>query len=204
MSVGDSGMTEARRGPMDLDGVAWPRHTERLTIRPARADDADAIWAYRRLEEVSRWLTNWIEDRDAWVEFHGHPDRLPGTFVVELGGRVIGDLMVRVENAWAQAEVTGRAKNTQAELGWSFDPGYSGRGYATEAVRELIRICFEDLGLRRVIGNCFADNEPSWRLMERLGMRREAHSVRDSLHRDLGWLDGYTYALLVDEWASGR
>jgi hypothetical protein len=47
---------------------------------------------------------------------------------------------------------------------------------------------------------CYADNEPSWRLMERLGMRREEYAVQDSLHRTKGWLDGMTYAVLADEW----
>jgi RimJ/RimL family protein N-acetyltransferase len=63
-----------------------------------------------------------------------------------------------------------------------------------------MRICFEDLGLRRVTANTFADNEPSWRLMERVGMRRELHTVRESLHRSGEWLDGLGYALLADEW----
>jgi RimJ/RimL family protein N-acetyltransferase len=80
------------------------------------------------------------------------------------------------------------------------DPAHGGHGYATEAVAELIRICFEDLGLRRVTALCFADNTASWRLMERLGMRRETHAVRDSLHRSGGWLDGFGYALLADEY----
>ena len=66
--------------------------------------------------------------------------------------------------------------------------------------RELVRLCFEDLGLRRVTANCFADNEASWRLMERIGMRREPYTVRDSLHRSGEWLDGMGYALLADEW----
>ena len=35
-------------------------------------------------------------------------------------------------------------------------------------------------------------------------MRRESHTVRDSLHRERGWLDGYTYALLADEWSARR
>jgi RimJ/RimL family protein N-acetyltransferase len=88
----------------------------------------------------------------------------------------------------------------QAELGWVLDPAYGGRGYATEAVRALLRVCFEDLGLRRVVALCFYDNEASWRLMERVGMRREAHNVRDSLHRSGEWLDGLVYALLAEEW----
>ena len=65
-----------------------------------------------------------------------------------------------------------------------------------------MELCFTDLELRRVFAICFADNAGSWRLMEKLGMRREAHNVKDALHRDRGWLDGYTYALLADEWAA--
>jgi RimJ/RimL family protein N-acetyltransferase len=70
----------------------------------------------------------------------------------------------------------------------------------TEALEEVLRICFDELGVRRVKAECFAFNEPSWRLMERVGMRREAHTVQDSMHRDLGWIDGYSYAILADEW----
>jgi catechol 2,3-dioxygenase-like lactoylglutathione lyase family enzyme len=119
-------------------------------------------------------------------------------------GRVVGDLMLSVEDAWSQGEVADRAAGVQAELGWVLDPEHGGSGYATEAVEELVRVCFEELGLRRVFASCFADNVPSWRVMERLGMRRELHAVQESLHRTRGWLDGYTYALLADEWRTRR
>jgi catechol 2,3-dioxygenase-like lactoylglutathione lyase family enzyme len=112
--------------------------------------------------------------------------------------------MLAVEDAWAQSEVADQAKGVQAEVGWALDPGHGGRGLATEAVAELIRVCFEELGLRRVVANCFADNVASWRLMERLGMRRETYTVRESLHRSGRWLDGITYALLADEWLALR
>ena len=105
-----------------------------------------------------------------------------------------------ISDAWAQSDVAEQAKGVQAEIGWALDPAYAGQGLATEAAAELVRICFEDLGLRRVKALCFADNKPSWRLMERLGMRREEYAVQDSLHRTKGWLDGMTYALLADEW----
>jgi RimJ/RimL family protein N-acetyltransferase len=108
--------------------------------------------------------------------------------------------MLRVEDAWAQAEVAEQARGVQAELGWVLHPDHAGHGYATEAVRALLRLCFEELGLRRVTANCFAANEASWRLMERVGMRRELYTVRESLHRSGEWLDGIGYALLADEW----
>ncbi len=84
--------------------------------------------------------------------------------------------MLRREDAWSQREVIDQARGAQAELGWVLDPAYTGSGYATEAVRELLRYCFEDLGVRRVTANCFLDNDASWRLMERVGMRRELHA----------------------------
>ena len=68
-------------------------------------------------------------------------------------------------------------------------------------MRELLRLCFRDLGVRRVTANCFLDNDTSWRLMERVGMRRELRAVRESPHRSGRWLDTVGCALLEEEWA---
>jgi RimJ/RimL family protein N-acetyltransferase len=183
-----------------LDAMTWPVRTERLSLRPATKEDLGSTWSYRRLETVSRWLISappTLEEHRVRFE---DPGSLAKTLVIELDGEVIGDLMVSIEDGWAQAEVTEQARGVQAELGWVLHPDHAGHGYASEAVRELIRLCFDDLGLRRLAANCFADNEASWRLMERVGMRREIYSVRDSLHRSGQWLDGMSYALLADEW----
>ena len=112
--------------------------------------------------------------------------------------------MLAIEDSWAQSEVADQARGVQAELGWCLDPDHGGQGYATEAVGWLVRLCFDTLGLRRVTANCFADNTASWRLMERIGMRREIYAVRESLHRSGDWLDGMGYALLADEWRAAR
>lgn len=181
------------------EAVSWPVRTARLTLRPAVADDLAATWEYRRLPEVSRWLTRAPATPEEYREQFLDPERLARTVVVELEGEVIGDLMLKVEDAWAQAEVADRARGTQAELGWVLHPEHAGHGYATEAVRALIDLAFDDLGLRRVTAGCFAANEASWRLMERVGMRRETVTVRESLHRSGEWLDGMGYALLADE-----
>jgi RimJ/RimL family protein N-acetyltransferase len=183
-----------------LDTVAWPLRTRRLTLRRATPEDLEATWRFRRLDVVSRWITRAPSTLDEYRPQFADPDSLARTLVIEHGDGVIGDLMVRLEDAWAQAEVADRAKGVQAELGWVLHPDHAGQGYATEAVRELLRLCFEDLRLRRVTANCFADNVESWRLMERVGMRREVHAIRESLHRSGDWLDGLSYALLADEW----
>jgi RimJ/RimL family protein N-acetyltransferase len=188
----------------DVATASWPLVTARLSIRPATEDDLEATWRFRRLPAVGQWLTRLPRDRDAYAEQFLAPQRLEKTLIVERHGEVVGDLMFSVEDAWAQAEVAERAQGVQAELGWVIAPEHARQGLATEAVRELISCGFEDLGLRRVFAQCFADNVASWRLMERLRMRREYHAVRESLHRSGEWVDGYRYAILADEWRAAR
>lgn len=180
--------------------LAWPLQTERLSLRPAELADAEALWVHRQLPEVGKWLGWHPVDHADWMATY--PDKYLDTLVVELDGHIVGDIMLSTGDGWGQREVRDQATGVQAELGWTFSPEVAGRGLATEAVRAVIALCFTDLGLRRVEAGAFADNTPSWRLMERVGMRRESYSVRDSLHRDLGWIDGVLYALLADEWAA--
>lgn len=180
--------------------LPWPRRTARLSLRPFAPHDVEATWRYRRLDEVSLWITTAPATLEDYRVLAMAPDRVSWTLVIEQGGVVVGDLMLRIEDAWAQAEVRDRARGVQAELGWVLDPSYAGRGLATEAVEELMRIAFVDLGLRRVTANAFADNVASSRLMERVGMRREIETRQESLHRSGSWLDGIGYALLAEEW----
>lgn len=186
----------------DLTDLTWPVRTARLTLRPTVEADFEAIWRIRGTDGVSRWMTDLAGDRDDFFARMREPKRLAATITLERDGVLIGDLMLRAEDPWAQGEVKDRAIGAGAEIGWCLDPAHGGHGYATEAAAELLRIAFEDLGMHRVTALCFADNEPSWRLMERIGMRREGYHVKDSLHRELGWVDGLTYALLAAEWTA--
>ncbi|MCH1866669.1 GNAT family N-acetyltransferase [Nocardioides sp. CFH 31398] len=190
---------------MTLSGLPWPRRTDRCVVRPVRDDaDVDAMWAYWGRPEVVHWTGGGDEDLDAHRERLSDPEKRARRLVVEHGGAVVGDLVLFPRDGWGQRPVREQAAGTEAEIGWAFDPAYAGRGLATETVPVLIDACLspapDGLGLRRVIASCFADNVPSYRLMERVGMRREAHHRRDSLHAELGWLDGLVYAVLADEW----
>jgi RimJ/RimL family protein N-acetyltransferase len=197
--------TTAPTAPPRRPVLECPLRTDRLTLRPATADDAEATWKYRRLDTVNQWLTGSPADLAGYRRLFSEPDRLAATVIVALGHRaaapIIGDFMLRRGDAWAQPDVADQARNTQAELGWVLDPAHTGHGYATEAVRELLRYCFRSLGVRRVTANCFLDNDTSWRLMERVGMRRELHAIHESLHRSGRWLDTVGYAILEDEWS---
>jgi RimJ/RimL family protein N-acetyltransferase len=186
--------------PTARQALTRPVRTERLTLRPATTDDADATWKNRRLESVGEWLTEVPSDLDAYRARFADPTRLAATVVVELDGDLIGDFMLRIEDAWAQGEVADQARGKQAELGWVLHPAHTGAGYATEAVRGLLEYSFATLGVHRVVANCFLANDTSWRLMERVGMRREGHAVAESLHRSGQWLDTVSYAVLAEEW----
>jgi RimJ/RimL family protein N-acetyltransferase len=178
-----------------------PLRTRRLTLRAAIPEDAEATWAYRQLADVNEWLSGTPDTYDGYLTQFADSDRLAATVIVERhDGTVIGDFMLRRQDAWAQTDVATKAADQEVELGWVLDPAHTGLGYATEAVAGLLRHSFEELRVHRVIASCFAANVASWRLMERLGMRREAHTRRDALHRSGQWLDSFSYALLADEW----
>jgi RimJ/RimL family protein N-acetyltransferase len=179
--------------------LTWPRQTARLSFRPATADDLRAVFEIRSRVEVGRWMPERPTSYPEFVLRFGELDVLGRTLVIELDGAVIGDLYLKLADAWAQADTADRA-GEEAEIGWCLSPAHQRQGYVSEAAAELVRTCFEDLGVRRISAAAFADNLASVRIMEKLGMRRETHGVRDSLHRDLGWVDGVVYALLAEEW----
>jgi RimJ/RimL family protein N-acetyltransferase len=173
--------------------------TERLELRPVRDEDVDRIMEYRNLPEVTRWLlrTQVTSEsfRAAWLRAAASPD--DRSMVVTLGGVVIGTVSLDVSDGMGQP---GMPLRTEAEIGYIFDPAYGGRGYATEAVTAMVAHAFDQMGIRRITAGCFADNHASVRILEKVGMRREQHGVGDSWHAELGWVDGYTYALLAEEW----
>lgn len=175
--------------------------TERLLLRQVREEDVDRILAYRNLPEVTHWLLRTEVDPDAfraaWLGGADDPD--DHSVVVVLDEVVIGTVSLDLVDGMGQP---GMPLRTEARLGYVFDPAYGGRRYATEAVTAVVAHAFETLGIRRITAGCFADNQVSVRILEGLGMRREQHGVGDSWHAEHGWLDGFTYALLADEWAA--
>ncbi len=187
-----------------LEEIDWPVTTRRLLLRRATEGDAETTWPFRRIPEVTRWMTAGPTTFEAYRERFVDAERLPKTLIIERDGDVVGDLFLQVQDAWAQAEVADQAKLVEAEIGWCVHPDHGGRGVATEGAAELLRLCFDVLGLRRVHATCFEDNVASWRVMEKLGMRREMHATRDSLLRTGEWADVVMYAILAEEWQEHR
>lgn len=194
--------TPTPQAPLDSLSVSpWPRRTERLLLRPYRQTDGDRLLEIRNRPQVWNWMLTTRVDRvafqAAWLRSADDPH--DQSVVVELDGTVIGTGSLEIHDGMGQDQA-GPTQRSEGLIGYIVDPRYAGRGFATEIAGELLSVAFEQLGLRRVTAGCYADNSASWRVMEKLGMRREQHGIRDSWHADLGWLDGCTYAVLADEW----
>ena len=102
----------------------------------------------------------------------------------------------RWATAWGRART--RRPGSEGLLGYLLDPAHHGNGYATEMVGAALDLAFGALGLHRVTAGCFADNVASWRVMEKAGMRREQHGIRDS--GTPSWAGSTaSYAVLADE-----
>ena len=90
----------------------------------------------------------------------------------------------------------GKPLLAEATIAYIVDAHHWGKGFGASTARGLMDSAFGSLGVRRVTATCNADNPASVRILEGLGMRREQHGVADSWHDELGWIDGFQYAIL--------
>jgi RimJ/RimL family protein N-acetyltransferase len=111
-----------------LASITWPVRTARLTLRAATPDDVEATWRFRRRKDVNRWLTRAPATVAGYRSQFLDPASLGKAIVIELAGEVVGDLMLQVEDAWAQTKVAEQARGVQAELGWVLHPDHAGLG----------------------------------------------------------------------------
>ena len=186
---------------MTSPDVSWPRRAGSLTLRPPTRDDLKRVLVWRNRPDVTRWLLRTTVEPEAftkaWLESAEDPDQ--HTAVALLDGMIVGTGSLDVHDGIGQFDGD-TWRRSEGELGYLVDPDHAGRGFATAIAGAMLGLAFTELGLHRVTAGCFADNVASWRVMEKLGMRREQHGVRDSWHAELGWIDGYTYGILAEEW----
>ena len=177
----------------------YPVRTSQLALRPFTPDDLDALHDFHRLPEVARYLYHEPRNRaEVSALLQGKiaastltADGKALCLAAELAatGQLVGDCTL----FWLS-----RAYR-QGEIGFIFHPAFQGRGLATEAAGALLRLGFGGLGLHRIIGRCDGRNQGSARVMERNGMRREAHLVENEFVKG-EWTDELVYAILRREW----
>ena len=166
------------------------------------AELAEQFLTWRHRPDVTRWfLQQRIEDTEEYVaDWAAYDDHDHHRVVAVLDGLMVGQATLGVVDGMGQSGNEAEFVGREGRLSYFVHPDHAGRGIATALARDAVANAFGRLGLRRVQAGCFADNVASWRVLEKLGMRREQHGVKDSFHAELGWLDGYTYAVLAEEW----
>ena len=177
----------------------WPLETERLLIRPFEAGDLEAMQAIHGDPRVVQWLYNeprtadevreLLERKIAGSSLAAEGDWVGGAATLRDGGRLVGDLAMQLVSA----------EHRCVEIGYIIDPVYAGQGFATEAASALLRLAFDQLGMHRVIGRVEPRNTGSVRVLEKLGMRREAHFVENEWVKG-EWQSEFVFAILDREW----
>ncbi|MBS1165663.1 MAG: acetyltransferase [Proteobacteria bacterium] len=181
--------------------IPLPTHqaTKRLVLRPFAADDWAAYADYHARPEVYAFLYRAAPtgaalreqfDRVLRARFEADGDVYRLAVMLKDGGAVAGEVLLKMASRDA----------LQAEIGYIFSPAHAGKGYATEAVAVLLSIGFETIGFHRIFARLDAANTGSVGVVERLGMRREAH-LRENDRFNGRWGDEYVYALLRAEWS---
>ena len=169
--------------------------TERLIIRKFRPDDFKALYDYLSDVNVVRfepYEPYTLEQAKREAEYRSNSEEF---FAVAMkdSGILIGNLYL------------GKRQFSTFELGYIFDRHWQMHGYATESATALLNYAFGELKAHRVVAECNPLNYRSRKLMERLGMRREAelkknvYFKKDSFGTPV-WQDTLQYAILSEEW----
>jgi len=176
----------------------FPIETDRLVLREFRAADEADIHAYASDPEVVR-LMIWGPNSPEATKVHlvgvlKAQEQWPRADVGlaierKTDHRVIGSISLRIKDEL----------NRTADIGYVLNRACWGQGYMLEAARAVLDAAFRQLGLHRVWATCDPRNRASYRVMEKLGMRREAHFRKDVLEKG-EWRDSYLYAILAEEW----
>ena len=169
--------------------------SERLIFRPVKESDLTKIHLLNSNEEIARFNTSGIpesvEETKAivanWITENSSENTQRFTFAIELKSEAnfIGLIGINL----------GKIKYKNAEVWFKYDTEFWNKGYATEALKEILNFGFNDLKLHRIEAGCAIENIGSIKVLEKAGMFREAHT-RKLLPLKSGWSDNYGYAKL--------
>lgn len=173
--------------------------TERLIIRRIESSDWKDIHEYLSDEEVIRFEPYGVMTEEQVREETDKRVNHESFYAV-----VLKENMKMIGNFYLD-----RGDFDTYELGYVFNRSYQKKGFAAEGAKAVIDYAFSELDARRVTAMCNPENEASWKLLERLGFRREGH-----LHQNIYfktdqndepiWLDTYEYAVLKSEWVQKK
>lgn len=169
--------------------------TERLHLRPLSEADIEDIHLLNSTEGVARFNTIGIpgELKDTrkllqpYFEEVGKEVRHRYSWVIQYGKteEFMGEIGMNLAPQ----------RYKMGKMYYNLLPEYWGKGYATEAVRTVLKFGFTALKLHRMEAGCAVGNIASIRVLEKVGMQMEAQR-RKVLPLQQGWSDNYEFAIL--------
>ena len=184
---------------IDISGVVL--RTERLVLRPWRQSDLEDFYAYASVDGVGQ-MAGWKPhaDRDESQKILDRFIEHRKTFALDCQGKAIGSLGIETYDEEKFPEL--REKRCRM-LGFVLSKDYWGRGLMPEAVREVIRYLFEEVGLDCILCAHFLSNRQSQRVQEKCGFR---HYAFGSFKTKFGTVEeDETNILTREDWlAAGR
>ncbi|WP_238917453.1 GNAT family N-acetyltransferase [Clostridium sp. YIM B02555] len=169
--------------------------TERLIMRRFLENDGEDLYEYFSNPKVLEFEPyKPFTKHEAYMEAKRRVSDEKFLAVCLKNGKVIGNIY------FAKGEFE------TWEIGYIFNEKYWGNGYATESIFALMKYAFDNLDTRRIIAMCDPKNPNSWKLLERVGMRREGtllqniYFFKDEECNPI-WKDTYEYAILKSEFS---
>jgi RimJ/RimL family protein N-acetyltransferase len=178
-------------------------YSDRLYIRPVESRDSASLFRYRSDPVSCKFLSRipeTVEDMAAFIAGTSAEINVPGTWfqfilIEHNSDTIIGDIGVHFLET--------DSSNKQAEIGYTLDKNFRGKGFASEALTVIINYLIVDLKKHRIIASINPANKDSIRLVERFGFRKEAHFKEGFFFRG-EWVDDLLFALLAREWMNQR
>jgi [ribosomal protein S5]-alanine N-acetyltransferase len=171
-----------------------PIETPRLIIRQFEPADWQMVYSYTGDAAVMTFIEEGqmseVQTKE-FVEKNGTDQATAFPVLLKVQSQLIGHMIFHPWFAPATYEI-----------GWVLHPNYQGYGYATEAASVLLHHAFESLDAHRLIATCQPENPASYRVMEKIGMKREGHFRKCIYRGENVWWDEYFYAILDEEWKS--
>ena len=163
--------------------------TKRLILRPFEEKDGQDLFEYLSDPEVVKFEPYKPFTREEAYKEAVNRSAQDCFLAVERNGKVIGNIYFARQDEY------------RAEIGWVLSRAYWGHGYATEAAKAVIEDAFANSKVCRIVAMLDPQNAASWRLCERLGMKREGHFIRNNYffkdeNGEPVWKDTYRYAIL--------
>lgn len=171
---------------IDLSNIVLK--TERLILRPFSVDDLDDFYEYAKVEgvgEMAGWLHHKNKEETSFILKRFIENKK--TFALVYNNKVIGSLGIEEYN---EGELPEFKDKTGRELGYVLSKDYWGQGLMPEAVKAVIRYCFEDLKIDFLVCGHFVENEQSKRVQEKCGFKHYKlvkQETRYGVVKD-GWL----------------